>query len=186
LTGLLLVGGLSSRMGRDKATLMLNGQPLWKRQIQVLRSLQPVALLISAREMPAWAPADVQVVLDTPPSRGPLSGLAAALNYISTSHLLALAVDMPRLSVEHLRRLLDLAHPGRGVVPFNQDHFEPLSAIYCKEATPLAQKSLASDNVSLHSFVRKLKRRDLLFEYCVPAEEQSHYYNLNTPEDVTL
>jgi len=76
LTALLLAGGRSSRMGFDKATLNIGGEPLWQRQLRVLCELSPATLWISARARPAWCPSEVEVVLDESPLNAPLSGLA--------------------------------------------------------------------------------------------------------------
>src|ERR1700726_2364005 len=95
LTAVLLAGGESRRMGRDKATIEFDGQPLWKRQLEILRLLRPERMFVSARRTPAWRPEDVGLLLDDAPSRGPLSGLTKALAAMRTTHLLALAIDMP-------------------------------------------------------------------------------------------
>ena len=117
ISAVLLAGGESHRMGRDKATLDWRGRPLWEWQIEKLRALCPQKILLSARLDPPWRPADVELILDTSPSRGPLSGLAAALASIETDHLLALAIDMPLMTTEHLRLLCGLATNGTGVIP---------------------------------------------------------------------
>src|SRR5207237_5408468 len=95
ITAVLLAGGESLRMGRDKATLVWHGRPLWEWQIEKLRKLCPGKIVVSAKSDLPWRPADVDPVLDVTPSRGPLSGLAAALACTETEYLLALAVDMP-------------------------------------------------------------------------------------------
>jgi len=184
ITGLLLVGGVSRRMRRDKATLIVGVQPLWARQLSLLRKIKADAIWISARERPYWAPADVQVLLDTPPSRGPLSGIALALSTMTTSHLLALAVDLPQLTTEYLEKLVALTPSGKGLVPRNEGREEPLTAVYPKEAAALALKVLASEDVSLRSFVRRLRLQNLLVEYRATPEEQILHRNLNTPEDL--
>jgi molybdopterin-guanine dinucleotide biosynthesis protein A len=184
LTGLLLVGGFSWRMGRDKATLVSGDQPLWARQLSLLRQIKADTICISAREQPDWAPADVQVLLDTPPSRGPLTGIALALTTMTTCHLLALAVDLPQLTAEYLRKLVALTPSGKGLVPCNEGREEPLTAVYPKEAAGLALEVLASEDVSLRSFVRRLRLQNLLVEYRVTPEERILHRNLNTPEDL--
>ena len=82
-------------MRKDKATILFRGRLLWQIQLETLRKLEPEEILVSARIDPSWRPADVRFVADIPPSRGPLSGLAAALERMRTTHLLALAIDMP-------------------------------------------------------------------------------------------
>lgn len=79
LSAVLLAGGESRRMGENKATLLFHGEPLWQRQLELLRKLPLVEILVSARTDPAWRPTDVDLVLDATPRHGPLSGLAAAL-----------------------------------------------------------------------------------------------------------
>src|SRR5205085_10970028 len=121
-------------MERDKATIEFNGRPLWKRQLEILRAVQPEEMAVSARAMPSWLPDGVELLLDDPPSRGPLSGLTKALAAVRTTHLLALAVDMPFMTSEQLAILRELAGEGRGVVPVIGERAEPLAAIYPAEA----------------------------------------------------
>jgi molybdenum cofactor guanylyltransferase len=182
--GLLLAGGMSRRMGRDKATLVFGDQPLWSKQVSLLQSLGAQPILVSARTVPAWLPPCTQLLLDTPPSKGPLSGLAAALAHIETSHLLALAVDLPQLTVEHLRKLIAMAEPGFGVVPRSEEYFEPLCAIYPKGAADYAQAALTSGDVSLQSLVGTLRDRGLVKEYALSPGERLLYRNYNTPDDL--
>src|SRR5207247_11423764 len=117
ISAVLLVGWESLRVGQDKATLIFRGKPLWQNQLDLLRTLQPEEIFISARVDPPWRPSGVQFVSDEPPSRGPLSGLSATLARISGDYLLALAIDMPLMGENYLRLIYHLISPGRGVVP---------------------------------------------------------------------
>jgi molybdopterin-guanine dinucleotide biosynthesis protein A len=184
LTAVLFVGGESRRMGTDKAALALAGKPLWSRQLETLRELTPEEILISARTRPAWSPPEVTVVLDEPPSRGPLSGLNAALQQLRTTHLLALAIDLPRMTAEHLRDLWRVAAAERGVIPRNGEFFEPLCAIYPVEAVVLAAAARAKEQLSLQALVKGLLEKNYLCEYALPEPERLLYRNVNTPEDL--
>jgi molybdopterin-guanine dinucleotide biosynthesis protein A len=184
LTAVLFAGGLSRRMGTDKATLAIAGEPLWARQLRVLRELQPNALWISARARPDWCPAEIEVVPDAEPSRGPLSGLAAALAQIKTSHLLALAVDLPRMTVEPLRRLWSLATPGCGVIPVQDNFLEPLCAIYPREAVLSAERALAGEDVSLQALSQILLTEGRLRPCLLTEEEKPFFHNANSPADL--
>jgi molybdenum cofactor guanylyltransferase len=186
LTAVLFVGGESHRMGQDKATLSWAGQPLWQRQIDTLRQIHPSALLLSARSRPNWCPPEFEVIRDEPPARGPLSGLVAALRQIRTSHLLALAIDLPRMSAEHLRMLWFLAAPGSGIIPRTTDYFEPLCAVYPVEALLALGDLPPGNDHSLQSVVRKLLDSGLVQSYVVGATERPLYQNLNTPEDLQI
>ena len=181
LTALLLAGGESRRMGIDKATLKLAGKPLWQRQLWLLEELHPQELWVSARMRPVWCPAEIEVVLDEPPSRGPLSGIVAALLRLQTSHLIALAIDLPQMTATHLRQLLTLAQPGRGVVSVNGDLFEPLCAIYPAEALVAANEALQQNQLSLQSLVKDLVEGNRLTLNRVNESDKALYYNANEP-----
>ena len=181
---MLLTGGQSRRMGFDKATLTISGEPLWRRQLRVLSELQPSAVWVSARSTPSWCPTEIEVILDATPSRGPLSGLTAGLNRLQTSHLLLLAIDLPNISVDHLRKLCSLARAGCAVIPRTVEHFEPLCAIYPIEAAPVAREALASEDVSLQHLAETLARQGRAEVYTVSDEERPLYHNINRPSDL--
>lgn len=172
-------------MGADKATLMIAGKPLWERQIETLRSMKPNRVLISARTRPAWTPDDIEVVLDEPPSQGPLSGLVAALKTIKTTHLLALAIDLPKMTSTHLFELWNFAAPGVGVMPRSGVYFEPLCAIYPASAELCAAPSLASGQLSLQSLAHGLMQQASIRIFSIAAANKSLYTNINSPEDLT-
>jgi molybdopterin-guanine dinucleotide biosynthesis protein A len=183
-TAVLFVGGESRRMGSDKALLTCStGEPFWSKQLQMLGALHPRFTWISGRTMPAWCPIGVEVVLDVPPSRGPLSGLCACLARLETTHLLALAIDLPRMTTEHLRRLGAMAQTGHSLIPVNGDYFEPLCAIYSKSCESAAASLLGSSDNSLQSFSKTLVAQKLASPYYLSAVEKSLYFNVNRRED---
>jgi molybdenum cofactor guanylyltransferase len=184
ISAVLLAGGESRRMGKDKATIVFRGKPLWQIQIELLRKLKPKQILVSARSDLSWRPADVELVSDVSPSRGPLSGVAAALASMETDHLLALGIDMPFMTTEHLRHLCGLTTKGSGVVPLIEGKAEPLAAIYPKEARAVFREALQSDNFSLQPIVRKLVARNMLLEIPISGSAREFYRNINAPQDL--
>jgi molybdopterin-guanine dinucleotide biosynthesis protein A len=184
ISAVLLAGGESRRMGHDKATLQWRGRPLWEWQIEKLRALRPQEIFVSARSELPWCPADAELILDTPPSRGPLSGLAAALAATETDHLLALAVDMPFMTSEHLRLLCNLAKSGMGVIPMIDGNAEPLAAIYRKESRAVFLEALQSENFSLQPIVRKLIDLNMLRVMSVSGPSREFYRSINEPQDL--
>src|SRR5881394_4038500 len=148
-SAVLLAGGESRRMGRDKATIEFEGGPLWKRQLELLRALRPEKIFISARTRPEWLPEDAELLLDDLPSRGPLSGLTKALAAMRTTHLIALAVDMPFMAVAELRKLLEDALENRGLVRVIGKRAEPLAAVYPAHVASDFKSALAGEDFSL-------------------------------------
>lgn len=182
-SAVLLIGGESRRMGRDKATIVFRGWPLWQWQLQILRGLDPGKIFISARTEPSWLPQATELLLDEPPSRGPLSGLTRALTRMQTSHLIALAVDMPFMTSEQMATLWGLATIGCGVLPMIDDRAEPLAAIYPREASGDFLAALASGHFSLQRLSRSLVQAGKLRIFLVPAREEGLYRSVNAPED---
>src|SRR5256886_4656345 len=170
ISAVLLAGGESRRMGRDKAAVLFRGKSLWQIQLRLLRKLEPASIFVSARTDPSWRPDDVQFVADDPPSRGPLSGIAASLEQMHSAYLLALAIDMPFMSENYLRYLCDHIEPGTGVVPTIDNRAEPLAAIYPREADADFRSALVGTDFSLQTLVCDLIGAAKLRE--IPVTEQ--------------
>lgn len=152
----LLAGGRSRRMGRDKALLSLaDGRLLWQRQLDVLRELQPAELFISGPAREGFPP-DVSLLADAAPSRGPLSGIAVALAVMRSPLLVVLAVDLPRMTAAFLHTMLAASRENCGTVPWRGESgfYEPLAAVYPARGAGLAAAFLAGQDWSLQSFVR--------------------------------
>ena len=184
ISAVLLAGGESRRMGRDKATLPCRGKALWQIQLELLRKLDPAEIFISARTDPSWRPGDVQFVADVPPSSGPLSGLAASLARMRTTHLLALAIDMPWMTENYLRSLCTQIEPGRGVIPKTSHGAEPLAAIYAREAEIDFHHALMGTDFSLQTVTRRQVESGRLKEIPVTEQDQKLFRNLNVPADL--
>jgi molybdopterin-guanine dinucleotide biosynthesis protein A len=185
-SAVLLAGGESHRMGSDKATVLFRGKPLWRIQLDLLRKLNPTEIFVSAREDPSWRPDDVRFIPDARPSRGPLSGLAASLDQMNTSHLLALAIDMPWMKKTYLEFLCAQVESGCGVVPKTGDRAEPLAAIYPQEAVPEFQTALTGHDSSLQSVVRNLVGAGKLRHILVTPREKELFLNVNALSDLPL
>lgn len=184
ISAVLLAGGASRRMHKDKAKLVIRNKPLWQIQLDLLQKLKPAEIFVSARTDPSWRPHHVQFVADDPPSRGPLSGLTATLARIQSNHLLALAIDMPFMYEGHLRALCMQIHPACGVLPMVGGRVEPVAAIYPVEARIEFIKALSGTNFSLQTLTNRLVKMGRLHVVQVSKREQRFYWNLNEPGDL--
>ncbi len=184
LASVLLVGGKSTRMGRDKAWVEIGGQPLWSRQLGLLGSLGgPVS--VSSGQRPEWLPSEVEWVCDEAGAEGPLAGLISALAWAkakSASHLLALAVDLPRMNEGVLRVLRSHCTAGRGAVVRVGDAFEPLAAVYPVEAESAFRAAARAGQWKLQSVIEGLWESGMVT--LAPVEDASLFHNMNTPGDV--
>jgi molybdopterin-guanine dinucleotide biosynthesis protein A len=130
----ILAGGTSSRMGRDKAFLEFGGQTLLARQIALTREVGAREVFISGREGVDYSAFGCRVLVDNFPNSGPAAGIERALEICASPLILVLAVDMPAMNAAMLRRLLASCDGVGGVIPKTRTGIEPLAAIYPKAA----------------------------------------------------
>jgi molybdopterin-guanine dinucleotide biosynthesis protein A len=184
LSAVLLAGGESRRMGRDKATIDFRGAPLWRIQLELLQKVEPQEIFVSARTDPPWRPANVGFVADEQASCGPLSGIAAVLSRMTSDHLLVLGVDMPFMTPEYLRRLCGMVQVGRGIVPILEDRAEPLAAIYPSNADVDLATALGSGDFSLQTLLRNMIAAGKMQTIAVSPKDRPLFRNLNEPADL--
>ena len=185
-TAVLLAGGRSTRMGRDKAGVILDGTPLWQRQLATLRAANPHELLISGRSDGPYAGAGLEIAPDETPGLGPLGGIATALRRMQCERLLVLAVDLPAMTADFLRDLLEGCEPAMGVVPRLDGKFEPLAAVYPRACLAVAEECLLGEDRSMQRFVRRGLAAGQLLARDIPPAARDLFRNVNTPADVTL
>jgi molybdopterin-guanine dinucleotide biosynthesis protein A len=182
----LIAGGGSRRMGVDKALLGVTWQgrqmPLWRRQLAVLKELEPSQLLLSGPQRPG---SRVTAIADRWTTSGPLAGIATCLEFVSYEFLLVLAVDLPRIESACLRLLLLHSADGCGVVPVREGRYEPLTALYPKRALDFALARLGRSELKLQAFVQELVSVGLVRPWAVPVPMDEQFANWNSPTDAS-
>jgi molybdenum cofactor guanylyltransferase len=173
-------------MGRDKAALLVDGEPLWQRQLNTLGGTQPAEVFISGPLDGPYGNAGVRIVPDAEPLLGPLGGITAALKACSTEWLLVLAVDLPHMSADYLRRMVRMAtESDAGIIPVIEGaKLEPLAAVYPKRALPVAEARCSAKQLKLADFISDLEGRGWMRRMEVSEEEAVCFTNWNSPEDV--
>ncbi len=183
-SAVILAGGKSSRMGRDKAWLEVDGLRLLDRQIALVRAAGAVEVLISGRTDADYAGFGVAVLHDQFAGAGPLAGVERALATARSSLLLVLAVDLAAMTVGMLRQLAAGCAMGIGVIPRVQGNLEPLAAIYPKSALALARSQLAGEDFAVKNFAARAVEGGLCRYMEVGAGEWFNFANWNTPADL--
>ncbi len=163
--GLVLAGGRSSRMGRDKAALEYDGRPQTIRAFELLRPYC-VAVYLSNRRAQAEAPghAGLPQIHDTAENLGPLGGILAAFDFKPEAAWLVVACDLPFLDANTLAALIRARDRNRIATAFKSAHDslpEPLCALYEPECVPVIRRLLAEGircprKIMLRSNVRLL------------------------------
>jgi molybdopterin-guanine dinucleotide biosynthesis protein A len=182
LIGIVLAGGASSRMGRDKATLELDGETLAAGAARRLAAVCPeVALADRGRQLVPGLPS-----LPDGPGRGPAAGLLGAAHAWPGRPLLALACDLPCVPVALLEELTR-SEDADWILPRWRSGPEPLCALWRPRALAILEERVTRGHYALWSLAEEagLAVRwldgDLLASFGPPEEV---FLNVNTPEEL--
>jgi molybdopterin-guanine dinucleotide biosynthesis protein A len=169
-------------MGRDKAMLCWKGEPLWLRQKRVLleSGARPVTV-VRKRSQPALG-GEARLLYDTVDDAGPLAGLHAALSACPTDLIAVLAVDMPQMDAAWFRWLSGFCRPGLGAAVRIPAGFEPLAAIYPREALATVTSHLRLPDLSLQHLVTALVQAQRMVGVPLAASDRHRLLNWNTPD----
>lgn len=180
-----LAGGKSRRMGRDKAAIETDGQSLLARMVALAGTFCPL-VVVSGRD-PAPYGACAPWFADAWPGLGPLGGVATALTRYGCA-CLVLGCDLPFLDRETLARLLS-AWRGRDeqtlLTAFQQaetGRVETLVAVYQPEAEGPLRRAAGQGRLKLSAAIPKERTCHVLY----PQAESLPFFNLNTPADLAV
>jgi len=158
VTAIVLAGGKSSRLGRDKALEILGGKTLIERVIGSLSQLGDEIIVVTASsdQLPDL---NVGRVLDTYPRTGAKVGLCTGLNASSSFYSLVVACDMPFLNIDLLRHLIDSAQGFDAVIPRIGDKIEPLHAVYSKNCIPVMEEHIRKGKMKISDLFDEINVR---------------------------
>lgn len=184
LSGVVLAGGQSRRMGRDKALIAFAGEPLIRRAVRILGEACDDVLIASGdgRRLPV---AGCRQVADALPGAGPLAGLVAGLEAARHPLVAVVAVDMPHLSPPVFRLLEALWGGEPAVVPEVRGESQPLHALYASAAAPALRRRLEAGELTLRAAVAALGPRVVGEAAWGPLDPGGRFaQNLNVPGDL--
>ena len=184
-----LCGGKSSRMGRDKATLPFGSETLLQRVVRLLGEVidcgNIVVVASSAQSLPRL-PQDVVVAYDVRSHRGPLEGLAIGLRTLSdrVDAVYATSCDVPLLVPGFVRRMFELLGNHEIAVPRDGQHHHPLAAVYRVTVLNRVQALLDTDRLRPRFLFDEVDTREIAVqEMCSVDPQLATLVNLNHPQD---
>jgi molybdenum cofactor guanylyltransferase len=183
ITGVILVGGKSRRMGRDKAFIPWEGRPLFEKVLHLFRdSFRDVVLVGNHEER--FADYDVPVLRDLYPGSA-LAGVYTGLYHARTERIFVAPCDMPYPSRELLRNLCQVSDGYDVVVPRSAQALEPLFAIYAKHCLEPMKEMLENGELKVYDLYPRVKVRYLAGdELTRGGGTPFSLVNVNTPEEV--
>ena len=179
----ILVGGKSSRMGRAKALLPFDNEPLIAHVVRRLKSWFPEIIVVAApdQELPELS---AVLVRDEIAYQGPVSGIYHGLKAATKDVCFVTSCDAPFLNFELIDHLLEQISDYDVVVPFWQERFQPLHAIYRTSVVPLLKEQLERGElrpIFLYDKVRTRKIQEAEIRRLDP--EGLSFLNMNSPAD---
>lgn len=185
VSGVILAGGASRRMGRDKAFLEFDGRPLIARIAEQVRRVSDEVIIV-ANDTARYAPFADRCVPDVYPGVGTLGGIHAGLRQARHEWSFVVACDMPFLKPELLHRFALAAGGCDLVVLRHNDGLEPLHALYRRTCLPVIEATILSGERCAFAYYDQLRVR-----FLSPADladldpHLDSFRNLNTPSQWT-
>ncbi|HEY3372200.1 MAG TPA: molybdenum cofactor guanylyltransferase [Prolixibacteraceae bacterium] len=182
ITGIVLAGGRSSRMGTDKSMIRLNDKPLIQYTIDALKPLCSKVVISSNSSIYDFTGCEVWA--DELPDRAPMIGIYSCLRRSETEVNILLSCDMPLMNTELLAYLLDQSDKHDITVPVHEGNFiEPLCGIYKKSSIGILKEFIDKRNFRLNECIRSASSQLVTVDVQLPFYSPLLFSNINTPDD---
>jgi molybdopterin-guanine dinucleotide biosynthesis protein A len=135
INGYILAGGISSRMGTDKGMMLLNGKPMVEHVIEQLKPAVDKVVIISNN--PEYEKLGLEVIPDLIKDIGPAGGIYTALKYSDTNYNFMVSCDMPFITPEAVKFMVQKAIESQIIVPVSKGQMEPMFGVYSKDCLTL-------------------------------------------------
>jgi molybdopterin-guanine dinucleotide biosynthesis protein A len=180
VTGVILAGGKSSRMGQDKGLLLLNNQPLVKHVIQTLKPITNQIIIISNND--DYKIFGYPVFGDIFKGKGPVGGIHTALTHSQTKKNIIISCDTPFVSVELLTYLLKQSIKFQVTVAEFNNKIHPLIGVYHQSIKSTFKSNLDKNQLKLMLVNQSLNCNIVKMDG--KFNDKKLFYNINTPSDL--
>ena len=182
-TAIILAGGASTRMGRDKANVLLGGQTLLQHVIASTQQVFPQTILSVREPRPGIG---LPQVCDASDVSGPLAGVIAAMTQVKTPWVFIVACDMPFMQAAVIELLGQYRDGNQAVVPVIRGHAQPMAAFYAHGVLEVLRAHLARGGKnSLRAVFERLCMRYVDETELIKADPALRsFFDLDTPHDV--
>ena len=186
ITGIILSGGKSIRMGENKAFIEIEGLPIINRIHSLFKRLfQEIIVVTEQKEL--FSSLDAKIYSDLIPNRGVLAGLYTGLFFSSFTYSFCVACDMPFLNSSVIQYLMNQIDDSDVIVPRTEDGLQPLHAIYSKNCLEPIRKTIEEGKYKILDFYPMVKIKTIgedEFRSYDPRMES--FINVNTPNELLL
>ncbi len=181
ITGIILAGGKSSRMGHDKALIKLENRTLLERAVEFCQSFCGEILISSNSD--EHTVAGFPLVSDEFEDCGPLGGIYSCLKHSQNEWSFVISVDSPYVRPDFVSFLFSQKDGFDAVVPVHKKGKEPLIALYHKKILPIIKSQLQLENFRMHYLLGEIKANYVDSKDWVEKFPRL-FYNINYPKDL--
>jgi len=185
ISGAILAGGKSKRLGEDKALVKIGDIPLIERAVQAIKPVisQPMIITNTPKKFDYL---NLPIYRDIIPNLGPLGGIYTALNYATDNHVLVMACDLPNVTTRIIQVLWDRGSHQDILVLDAGFGLEPLCAVYSKRCIPVIKDQIEKGELKVTDFFPKIQKVEVLKLKEIEDRSSGRFLNINTPADRRL
>jgi molybdopterin-guanine dinucleotide biosynthesis protein A len=175
ITGFILAGGKSSRMGEDKGLIQFQGKPMIEYTLNVMKQCCDQVIIVSNN--PEYEQFGVTVIEDQIKDKGPLAGICTALSYSQNPTNLILTCDSPFVNKGLIEALIS-SKKAEVTLPIYEGQLYPLTAVYQKSTLEYLQTQLDLNNLKVKDVIKMLNI------HLVEVKNQSPFFTENLLENI--
>ena len=182
VTGIILAGGKSSRMGSDKGLMIVNGKPMVEYIIEELQSLDIPVIIVSNN--PEYEKFGIPVFTDSIKNKGPMAGIYTGLLHSSTESNVVLSCDIPKVSAKLIKKLVNNANQSDISILKHGNTLHPLIGIYKRSTLRGLKRKLDSDQLKMKLFCIDMGCSFLEINDDNNEFDPGIFFNVNTREQL--
>jgi len=183
ITGILLAGGMSSRMGREKGSMNIGQHMMYEYPLRALQSVCDKILISSCQPLPGQS--TYPTICDQIREIGPIGGIHTCLEHSSTDLNIVLSYDMPMVNEGLLRYLIAWSPGWDMVVPaMKTNQVEPLCALYRKSMSGVLEEQIKEKKYAVRQAIPKVASKVLNITAEMPFYHPELFLNINSMEDL--
>ena len=183
ITGIILAGGKSSRMGQDKGLMQFNGQSFIEHAVQIVKDICDNVIIIANQN--GYERLSIPVYADIIKDKGPAAGIYTGLHYSKTQYNLVVGCDMPFLSSEFLGYLLSqIDEKADAIVPEYENKSQPLCAVYSKGCLYQFEQSIQNGQLKMREIIGQLHTKHVVIDKTAGFYSPNLFTNINTHKEL--
>ena len=187
-TGIILAGGKSIRLGKEKALIQFKGKSLIERVVSRLHPIVNELIIVTNEEKHQnFSSLDLnsKVVSDIYPNRAALGGIYTGLKYSNFDYSVVVACDMPFLNPELLNYMINIASGYNAIVPKIGWFVEPLHAVYSRNCMETAEYLIKNNILTVRDLIKRINTRYITEKEMSKFDPDIiSFFNINSKEDL--